>query len=756
MEHKLITGGGEHWLPFARSKIRVIKSSSLTYGSQKYVMPDGAEVEVRVVAEQEYIRISASQCKFYMDSGVVDVRAIHPNLPDTLLPGTLYETDGIASYNAPFVLPDGGGKYRLNPSSSNAAQISGNLTSQAGAFKGAVPVNAEPAASFSPRKERDDSTVPATISFVPSDDNLTSKKVTAIFCPASVFTGRCRLYVQALYGQHLYVAGSNDPSVFPDLELGSPPGIRVPSFKRTGESFDEVPIGTSDGVMLDKTTGKHWLVSPGPSCLFFPLVGTPCAEGLRKYLVEPVGDGLDIGAEGREHLEAYILSTCLPDRKNQQTVARNLDLPEGGSSMGYGWHWNWDGDRADIVVNEVIAQEVEGSDDYQKMRSTHFRVELSKSAIPSRWLVNAIVVEPAKEWMTNRFIWAIAEPDHNSMTMYKTTPHDSQYFDCDAPFYVFYDRDVMQLCRFSLKVKEPAPSDRYQSTSPNYAADNGDIIHRTIGERDGWLEDTNYGGQYYIAEIKIGEHTTGPLVWERYNIKSRYEVNKIVTYTAGPAYSDDYQIRYDVYFQVGYPPYGTAGPLTGAYNDGFWQASQYHLIETTSRDDEQCYAAVVVPFFESEAVYLQAYQSKIHYKSGVDTHWDQSFIGADFGRTVRFYPYHPSTGITGPDYVDLTVFYERPAGAGWGNTVISSQPSPVESYTTVLTDKAVLITRGLEIKLNNVDSFSQIRNGSLDEVSGAFEIRSGTSVQNPVVLGDKIPRTGIDEPIVLPVIVGWV
>lgn len=56
MEHKLILGG-EVWLPFARSRIKSLKATGIRYGDQKFSMPDGATVWVKIEPGYEYIKI---------------------------------------------------------------------------------------------------------------------------------------------------------------------------------------------------------------------------------------------------------------------------------------------------------------------------------------------------------------------------------------------------------------------------------------------------------------------------------------------------------------------------------------------------------------------------------------------------------------------------------------------------------------------------------------------------------------------------
>lgn len=55
MEHKLIRGGGQY-LPFARSRIKAMRATGLTYASQKFVI-DGCFVWVTIADDQDYIRL---------------------------------------------------------------------------------------------------------------------------------------------------------------------------------------------------------------------------------------------------------------------------------------------------------------------------------------------------------------------------------------------------------------------------------------------------------------------------------------------------------------------------------------------------------------------------------------------------------------------------------------------------------------------------------------------------------------------------
>lgn len=61
MEHKLILGG-EQFLPFARSRIKALRATGLSYASQQFEV-DGVSIKVRVEGEHEYIRLEGGTTK---------------------------------------------------------------------------------------------------------------------------------------------------------------------------------------------------------------------------------------------------------------------------------------------------------------------------------------------------------------------------------------------------------------------------------------------------------------------------------------------------------------------------------------------------------------------------------------------------------------------------------------------------------------------------------------------------------------------
>lgn len=93
MEHKRITGG-EHLLPFARSRIRALRATGMLYASQQFEI-DGVSVKVRIEPGHEYItilgysktymsvsRTTSSETRTYTSNGAEDYDLVYEEVID--------------------------------------------------------------------------------------------------------------------------------------------------------------------------------------------------------------------------------------------------------------------------------------------------------------------------------------------------------------------------------------------------------------------------------------------------------------------------------------------------------------------------------------------------------------------------------------------------------------------------------------------------------------------------------------------------
>ncbi len=746
MEHRLIQGG-EIYLPFARSRIRALRATGLKYATQRFVMPGGEQVRVQITGEHEYIEISGGGCALAMDSGIVNIQSILEFVPDTYLAGALWETARAVAYNAPFEATTPPSAWKRNPGESSAGQLSGLIQAGRG-FKGAIRYDGQRARSFSPAYEL----VGADYVQATRDNLLRQKKMMAILCPASIFTGRTRLYVQAMYGLPLYgntedsmgvVTGPGESSLrlqISNVASSSAPSLLVDAYKESSDTatYDDVALNTSSGVHLDPTTGNHWLFCPVVGSIsVYPLISSKCGESLRKFLIPnnpkiPPEQWLD--ADDREHLEAYILSRCLPWVKMNQPSTLNIDVST--YSMGYGWHWNWTGLVADIVNNETYDQ---GDGVNYGMRSTHFRLTMGQT--DGVWAGSITTISGPNVWALSRGAWIIAEPDWTTTTLTKTTPWQSSAWGGSSPFYAFYIGDELKLCTVDVAFRNASPGVRTISdntfASPGY--NNVDVTYTTLGLAGGFFSDTIGNNNYYTAEISVGDVTTGvvPNYTELSESRSVQSTKSNISQSGGFSggygdqtllYGSQPNTQYLYYF--GGQIYGKA--FTSAYT----------LTVTNHRHETRGVIIAVAPVYDSQAMYLHQYNSTS----------DFLLSGFVYYRQGDFYqeesqPLFGATLIPGPNYVYNK--FSDPTN----DTDIGTTDAEVTTTTTE-TSSSVLICMAGSVAASLID-LQTVFQSEDDGVSDGLYTLSSASTTNPAVLSAKITNVGAPVAPAVSAIVGW-
>lgn len=745
MEHKLIQGGAQY-LPFARSRIKALRATGAKYVTQRFELPDG-HVRVQVSGEHDYIFITGAGCTFGMDSGVVDVFGAAPASPLRYVPGILYETVASAAYNAPFVPKVPPVAWRVNPNASG--QISGTVT-HAKNFTGRVPYDLMPARSFSPGTL----VPPGTAN--PADGYLALKKTLVTLCPASIFTGRCRLMVQAIYGKPLYGDDTVDskgtvltagrintlPTLQYDYTTTPALWLRAHNAALTGDP--DVLVTTSTGVYLDPVTGKHWMFCPAYGQIrIYPLVSSACGESLRKYL--RVSSTTLLGAD-RDHLEAYVLASCLPNVQRKQTLSI---LPVTAYSMGYGWHWNWTGLTADIVVNGTVDQGTSQA----CMRSTHYQLNITNAL--SIFSAKVTVPEPAADWALYRQVWCLAEPDWSTGGLLKTTPKLTSPFACNAPFYAFYLRDDLQICR--VKVVLNAGDDRTRTASTNFA-DAGyqnAVNYTTLGMLSGFCEDQAGISAYYTATFTIGSQVVPDLDFAHVRTGQRTDIlNKQAAGPSGTAYTNTY---YDTYeFPYGYPIGPWAYPANGIYATDrilcfYWYRTihyvTYDFVINSVRVENNSVAVIVAPVNDSEAMYVTAQTSELRMlTAGQLTH----FTGGQYKEE--------SHGAGGPGG-DTAIYWKYTSGRGGVGTgdvagTTASLPDAATTTTPYAISKLICRAGALDATFGSTSNFFD---NSVEAFSGGFATTSGSAVNDgAVVISSKISPVGIGFSPALPALVGWI
>jgi hypothetical protein len=759
MEHKLIQGG-EQYLPFARSRIKALRATGLAFASQQFRIND-TTIEVDIKGQHDYIRITGGAQQLQMDSGLVDVLSATEGTADLYLAGTLHETQSVGSYNAPFVLPAVSATTRLNPATDGAGQLAGTV-SIGTKFKGHVPVDGLAARSFSPGRVEKTPPAPPATDPKPDDASLAAKKIAAAGCPASVFTGRCRLYVQSMYGRHLYAQETLSAIPVEPPELNddtAPPSLKLKAFKRGSDEtiYPKVSITTSCGVHLDDD-GVHWLFCPGlDSLAVYRLVAPARVEALRAYLKAVPDARHTLNTPDRQRLEAYVLAYCLPDAKNVAWITPNLALH--AVSMGYGWHWNWSGTLADIVVNDTVDMPPEGAYRPSCMESTHYRLAMTGNGTTG-WSAAISTVEGPTRWTVQRLFHCITEPEWFNLAQRKVTPRFTSLFVCDAPFYAFYLGDTLQMCRVT--VTRPAAAAATRSMTPGFANSTtaGTTVQGiTTGLLGGFLEDYNGDSAHYVTTFTIGAHTTDELYLDRVATGNRYDISgkTELPFVSLPGSTSATFENY--VYEFGYPnppPFGPYETTTlfsqragGSGPDIVYSLRQSNFTQTYTSE-----AVIVAPTFDAEAMFVQAKCTKTRQETTATTQQrNATFVGGSNYVTHEHtnIPNPPGSPIAGPTFVK----YNPRALGDDGGAPGPAVSTPLIVTVDVLSEKNVLCGRAGEVEAEFGD-LSLFRHGEDEEVMVTFKALSGAASESPVVISpQRITQVGVVGDYEEPVLVGW-
>lgn len=350
------------------------------------------------VTEQLPTSASETLCKLAMDSGVVDLLSasfLHNNTYDDSS-GVLYRTAYVQQVVA-------------GPVGGITGPVIGEIKPPKSA--GTAPDNGTPAKSFIASEEKGS----------PYD----KKRLTAIV-PPSIFTGKMRMYVQALYGRHDHA----EMLQLPTDGGGRPPMLYMDWSKKFGTEENPVTgsvvaIDTNCGIHTDTTTGVHTLICiNGTQATLYKLNPSRCAKKLRKSMLDPATPNGD-----KVRIESYILSESKPDITSKVTLDIGGYAPR--YSFGYGWHFNYAGTCCDMV-DTIVGYSGENV-------STHYRLTFSKDAFGT-WSVEYEIVEGPTAWKNYRHQHVIAYPHWSYDGLQKFGINSGVQPFGNAPFYAFYIR----------------------------------------------------------------------------------------------------------------------------------------------------------------------------------------------------------------------------------------------------------------------------------------------------------------------------
>ena len=789
-------------LPFARSRLGVLRGLGLAHISQKYDV-GGVTVRVQKSGEHEYIWVSGGSSEMAMDSGIISVGAHLETNPARFLPGWRYS---FPPYENNFTELVSGTAFYRNPGTTSEGQFAGVLR-KGSRFTGKVRKDTVVESFACQTLAGPDGTRVTN----EGDETLLSKKRAGIFCPASMFTGRARLYAQAMYGQHLYdraKSGDDGEDVARPMPAWGESGIptlalpiyidpnterralakenddiakaayRAAGYLGEPPSIYNVTLNINSGVYFDPTSKKHWLINPGnESVTIYPLMSSSAGESMRGWI-----GSSSLSADDSKHLETFVLSACRPHVE----VAVTIDtMPIAAYASGYGWHWNWSGTMADMV-------QVQSSRQFPyptgAMESAHFRLTVTATYSPdsgeTAWQASAAQLSGPTYWETQTTVCCVTHPNWTNRYIGEEVKHPPVYWSeklplphdptygalrpLTAPIYCFYKGDELQLIEFSLQITDDIPG--YAEASEGYIEmipDGGPLdfftYGNTIGNDPGYLHVTEEIEEEYKYTIKCNGVQVQVV---RGGKKVGYAIDdgaKTEITSHGALEDNTYPtIVGTIILKSGRPiaPSTWAQEYPGRIDNGFGAStdhqgvvfnvvSEFQSISASTETMRYGTAGGVIPFYDAEAFYFvqDTWDEYREYARSANTH-SGYWISEDSGKSLV------------PNGAGYDVVYH-----GWSRYEISASASftevygPVADQTTVQAEQKALIgifaTGQANAAEPPVSTYGMFANSLSNYVEETFDTiaSAGTEGHFRGLVEKNWPTGGA---LVNPVIVGWV
>lgn len=165
---------------------------------------------------------------------------------------------------------------------------------------------------------------------------ILKKKRAQHFMPASVFSGKLRLMIQAIYGSkrtdyEVPVDANGVPIAYNVLNIGST--VLSSQFSPSWGLFTGPDY-------------QYWLVKVDSAVTYYPLILSATAQSILNIIAANPG----LGADVIKRAECYALSTATIDTVNTLSSG---SISITGTPLYYGLHWKWDGSEARVVCHNT-------------------------------------------------------------------------------------------------------------------------------------------------------------------------------------------------------------------------------------------------------------------------------------------------------------------------------------------------------------------------------------------------------------------
>ncbi len=384
--HILVTGDAWQYVPFGRARLKSLRATGLSYASQSYTV-DGTTIKVRIVGDQSFIQIDGEQT-LYCESGQL-FWPFRPKFSPLWGEAATWAFMDIPTTSKYLGKIKAGKEVRGDQG--NTPKLSEGMRSKAIGWPladlGSVPANE------TKDKETQEKYFTHTI---------TKKRAMGIL-PASIFSGKMRLFMQSLYGAK-EPNPDNPGDYFPFL-LDNEDEPSLVMLRSSLEGGSMLMIRSDSMGVFTAPDNTYWLldINEGPRNVLVNRINTSKATSLVKQLK-------DMNADERAKAEAYIFANSkIEIPKPENTVYATGTFPEViGSAMAYGWKWNTDGSKASIVVHEQLGETIPETRWHSRTVHLTFSYTAAQGDTPARISV-AGVVEDSNDWIdgwgaTNLFV----------------------------------------------------------------------------------------------------------------------------------------------------------------------------------------------------------------------------------------------------------------------------------------------------------------------------------------------------------------
>lgn len=376
------TAQAAQYVPWAKNQcnalIQIAYANGLSYLDRHTRLGDTVEVVLHAAAGPfgSWVSITVSGgCSLYMDHGLLALGNLAPLHPERYNNGLLYPSAhlldntlwGSISYSA----------------QSGATPVLGKDRPSASAY---IPGTAPGCAKLK--------TLPADATQADRNaayEELYAHKLQMSLCPPSMYSGKLRLFVQALYGQN-YSSGANLGysveilSGIPQVKLSTIASI-------TGDPIDINLAnigGQSHGIYTD-SEGSYWLLWVTiASVTVYKMKLSPCGESLAKWVAAQT----EMTREDKAVYEAIALATAKVDTDFKFTKTTGLVAATYGAPIAYGFSFKWDGSQAIMTAQKQINAGTGSS----RFVSTRITIDFNREPIEFAPSQSTKVEEEAARW----------------------------------------------------------------------------------------------------------------------------------------------------------------------------------------------------------------------------------------------------------------------------------------------------------------------------------------------------------------------